>query len=82
MYYKLNEKEKEIMEKVSNQTYSDYELEGDFIPADSLMSAIEDLLLEVEHQQECYEDLERDLEDNYKPISQAEQYDVSDSDFI
>jgi hypothetical protein len=82
MYYKLNEKEKEIMEKVSNQTYTDYELEGDFIPVESLMSAIEDLLLEIEHQQECYEDLERDLEDNYRPIPQAEQYDVSDSDFI
>ena len=82
MYYKLNEKEKEIMGKVSNETFTDYELEGDFIPVDSLMSAIEDLLLEVEHQQECYEDLERDLEDNYRPISQAEQYEVSDSDFI
>lgn len=82
MYYKLNEKEKEIMEKVSNQTYTDYELEGDFIPVESLMSAIEDLLLEIEHQQECYEDLQRDLEDNYRPIPQAEQYDVSDSDFI
>lgn len=82
MYYKLDEKEKEIMEKVSNQTYTDYELEGDFIPVDSLMSAIEDLLLEIEHQQECYEDLERDLEDNYRPISQAEQYEISDSDFI
>ena len=82
MYYKLNEKEKEIMEKASKQTYTDYELEEDFIPVESLMSAIEDLLLEIEHQQECYEDLERDLEDNYRPISQAEQYEISDSDFI
>lgn len=82
MYYKLNKKEKEIMEKVSNQTFTDYELEGDFIPVDSLMSAIEDLLLEAEHQQECYEDLERDLEDNYRPISQDEQYEISNSDFI
>ena len=82
MYYKLNEKEKEIIQKASDYTFTDYELEGNFISVDSLISAIEDLLLEVEHQQECYEDLERDLEDNYQPISQAEQYEVSDRDFI
>lgn len=82
MYYKLNEKEREIMEKVSVWTFGDYELEGDFIKIDSLMSAIEDLLIEVDHQAECYEDLQRDLEENYKPVSPAEQYEINDSDFI
>ena len=82
MYYKLNEKEKEIMEKVSNWTFTDYELEGDFIKTENLISAIEDLLVECEHQAECYEDLEQELRDNYKPISHSEQYEINDDDFI
>lgn len=81
MYYKLNEKEKEIMQKVTDWTFTDYELEGNFIKVNNLISAIEDLLIECDHQAECYEDLKRDLEDNYRPISQAEQYDVNDRNF-
>lgn len=82
MYYKLNEKEKEIMEKAGDWTFEDYEIEGDFIKVDKLMGCIEELLNELNLQLQAYDDLQRDMEDNYRPINKAEQYDIHDSDFI
>lgn len=82
MYYKLNEKEKEIVEKASDLTFEDYEMEGNFINVEKLMICIENLIDEINLQVEAYEDLKQDLEDNYEPISQAEQYDIHDRDFI
>lgn len=61
MYIKLDEKEIEKIKKASDITISDYELEGDFIPADSLMSCIEDLLVEVDVLQEKVEDLKEEM---------------------
>ena len=82
MYYKLDGKELETINKVSALTYTDYEVLGNFVPVESMYSMIEDLLDEIEHQQARYKDLEKDIEDNYKPISYAEQVGVSDRDFI
>ena len=42
---------------------------------------MEDLLHELDVLQEKYEDLEKDLEDNYKPISYAEQIGYNERDF-
>ena len=53
----------------------------DLISIDDLINAIENLDGEVEEWQNKYEELQNDLQDNYRPISQAEQYDVSDRDF-
>lgn len=82
MYYKLDEKDKEIIEKASDLTFEDYEMEGNFINVEKLMICIENLIDEINLQVEAYEDLKQDLEDNYEPISQAEQYDIHDRDFI
>lgn len=51
------------------------------ISIDDLISCIEDLDSEVEDWKMKYQELQNDLEDNYRPISQAEQYEVSDRDF-
>lgn len=72
MYYKLNEKEKQIIEEIVKITSTDYELLGNFIPVDSFISIIEDMKCEYEMQKEKYEDLERDLESNYKPLTPSE----------
>lgn len=61
MYYKLNQKEQEKIKKASDITMSDYELEGDFIPVDSLICCIEDLLVEVDVLQEKVEDLKEEM---------------------
>ena len=82
MYYKLDEKDKEILKKAGDWTFEDYGIEGDFIKVDNLIACIESLVHELNNQLELYDDLQRDMEDNYRPISKAEQYDIHDSDFI
>jgi len=61
MYIKLDEKEKKFIEKASNRTITNYEIEGDFIPVDSLMGCIEDLLSEVDYLEERVEDLKEEM---------------------
>lgn len=80
MYYKLNENEYQRIQKVSNLTNTDYELNGSFIPVENLMSVIEDLVYELNNLEEKYKDLEEDLETNYKPI--PVDLGLSDRDFI
>ena len=53
----------------------------DLISVDDLLSVIEDLDSEVDNLEEKIEDLKNDIESNYKPVSKAEQYDISDSYF-
>ena len=81
-YCKLHEKEIETIKRVSKITYTDYETEGRFIPIENLMAAIEDLLIELDKAEEKYNDLEEQLRENYRPISVAEQYGISERDFI
>lgn len=57
MYYKLSQKEQEQIKKAQEHTITNYDLEGDFIPVDALMSCIEDLLTEVDYLEEQIEDL-------------------------
>lgn len=51
------------------------------ISIDDLIGCIEDLSGEVDDWKMKYEELYNDLQDNYRPISQAEQYEVSDRNF-
>lgn len=81
MFYQLNDDELEKMFRVSKITMTDYELIGNFVPVESLMAAIEDLLIELDKAEEKYKDLERDLEENYKPISYVEQIGYNERDF-
>ena len=74
MYYKLKEEELKIIKKIEKITLTDYEIKENLIPIDSLMAIIYDLKYELGLAEEKYNDLERDLEDNYRPISKAEQY--------
>lgn len=53
----------------------------DLISIEELISVLEDEIAEREHWKEKYEDLEQDMEDNYKPIPISEQYQIYNSDF-
>lgn len=76
MKYKLDEKELELMKRVSAITITDYEVDNKgYIEIESLICAIEDLEYEIDRLNEKYEDLKQDIEDNYKPISRMEQVD-------
>lgn len=56
--------------------------EKDIYSWEEIISIIEDLECELHTKEEKIEELENDLESNYKKISLAEQYDISDRDFI
>lgn len=79
MYIKVEE---DLIKKVQAITCTDYECKGDLIPHESIIPLIKDLLIEIDRLEEKYEDLEKDMEENYRRIPVAEQYGVSDSDFI
>lgn len=79
MYLKIDEA---ALKKIQEITMTDYSAEGSFLPSESVNDIIEDLLLEIDRLQEKYEDLERDLEENYQAIPISEQYDISDRDFL
>lgn len=83
MYYKLDRDELEFINKAEKLTCTDYELLGDFIPVESMIGVIEDLLLEIDRLEEKIEDLEQNIENNYelKNVNPYEEYGVSERDF-
>lgn len=82
MYYKLENDELEKINRASKMTGSDYEIKGNFIPIESMMAAIEDLLIEIDRLEEERKDREQEIEDNYKPYTKEEMYGVSNRDFL
>lgn len=82
MYIKLNTNEFEKVQKASEITGTDYKLLGNLMPVENMISVIENLLLEIDLLQEKYEDLEGNLEVNYKAIPVAEQYGISEREFV
>ena len=82
--------DKELYEKISKLTGTDYEAlytknpddEFIFIFNDSIENMLQDLLSEIDRLEEKIEDMDQDIEDNYRPIPVAEQVGISDKDFI
>lgn len=64
MFEELNERELQIIKEVSDITITDYELKGNFIPVDSYMSMVEDLLVEYNRLLEENEDLKETIRTN------------------
>lgn len=79
MYLEID---KELKTKIENITCVDYEFKDNFLPSENIVSIFEDLIYEIDRLEEKYEDLEKDLEENYRPIPVSEQYGISDRDFI
>lgn len=65
-------------EEVVSNPYSDY----CYISEYAAQSIISDLMHEIDILKEKIEDLEQDIEDNYKPIKKEEQYEINYRDFI
>ena len=66
MHYLLDDKELDTIEEVSNITMTDYEITGKFIPVENMMSAIEELLVELHRKEEEIEDLKKEEERYYE----------------
>lgn len=79
MYLKIDE---EKMKEIQEITQTDYELLGEFLPVDSVDNIIDDLLCEIHHLQEKIQDMEQNIEDNFRPISLKEQINYNERDFI
>lgn len=84
MYYKLDNDELEKVNKASKITCTDYDLKGNFIPVESMIAVIKDLLIELDRLEEKNNDMQQDIENNYelKNISSYEEYGISERDFI
>lgn len=86
---KVDETNYEILKKASDITLTDYEImwfdaenvDG-YIESDNLVSMLENLLYEYDKLQEKYDDLESDLESNYRAIPVAEQYGINEREFV
>ena len=75
MYIELNDRDYELIKKVSEVTLTNYELKGNLMSTESMICAIQELLWEVERLEEEKEQLEDDIRENYKKISIEEQLD-------
>ena len=67
---------KELANKIKSKTLNEYGIKIEdkvYLEQNDVLSIIEDLLLEIGHLEEKYEDLERDMQDNYKHIPVEEQ---------
>lgn len=67
---------KELANKIKSKTLNEYGVKIDdkvYLEQNDVLSIIEDLLVEIGNLEEKYEDLERDMQDNYKHIPIEEQ---------
>lgn len=60
----------------------DRALSEQVLTIEELVGLCEDLYHEVNILKEKIEDLEQDIEDNYKPIDKMEEYGINNLDFI
>ena len=67
---------KELANKIKSKTLNEYGIKIQdkvYLEQNDVLSIIEDLLVEIGNLEEKYEDLERDMQDNYKHIPIEEQ---------
>lgn len=67
---------KELANKIKSKTLNEYGIKIEdkvYLEQKDVLSIIEDLLVEIGNLEEKYEDLERDMRDNYKHIPIEEQ---------
>ena len=67
---------KELANKIKSKTLNEYGIKIEdkvYLEQNDVLSIIEDLLVEIGNLEEKYEDLERDMHDNYKHIPVEEQ---------
>ena len=67
---------KELANKIKSKTLNEYGVklaDKYYLDQNDILSIIEDLLLEIGNLEEKYEDLERDMQDNYRHIPIEEQ---------
>lgn len=75
MFYRMSEKEKELMNKIEKITGMTYCQKNNYlIETEKIISALEDLHCEYEREIEKRKDFEEDVKENYKRINEKEMY--------
>lgn len=84
MFTMLEDRDLERMKRVSDITGVDYEITGKFVPVDSIVCALFDLLCEYGNKEDELEDLKKEVNEHYtlKHVDEYEEYGVSVNDFI
>lgn len=84
MYMMLTDTELERVKRVSEITFTDYEVQGNFISGDTLLAALEDLLVSYDAKEEEIQDLHKEISENYKIIDKNmyEEYGIKEGDFF
>lgn len=75
MFYKMSEREKEVMneiEKITGMTYCNKN--NYLIEMEKIISALEDLHCEYERKVEELNDFEENVKENYKRMNEKEMY--------
>ena len=65
--------------ELSDYIRNDYFRDKDLVTLDEIFSLLEDLACDKERLEEELEDLKRDIEDNYRPLSVREQIGYDES---
>lgn len=80
MYTKIDE---DKLKEIQSITMTDYEAKLGYLPTEILNDIIDDLLLEIHRLEEKIEDMERDIENNYKlkEVNPYTEYGISERDF-
>lgn len=81
--------DEKLYEQISDLTETDYEgwlnknREEYFVASEKVLNMLQDLIWEIEHWKEQYEDLKQDVEENYKlkDVDPYDYYGVSRKDF-
>lgn len=73
----IDEKLRKSLEKILGYGISTISLNED-----DLIEMVDEIVQEYEHLEEKLEDLKQNIEENYRPIPVAEQYGISQRDFI
>ena len=72
---KLNERETELLERISTKMGVDYEQKANEIPVDSLLDIIKDLNVELDRAEQKYRNFVDVVNENYRPLTSKEIYD-------
>ena len=78
----LDEAEFRVMKQIEKKVGAIKIDELGYIDKDELIGVLWDLNDAYDDLEDRFVEFEQDVQDNYKQVSQAEQYDVSDRDFI
>lgn len=83
MKYKLDERDIRVIKAIDKKFCWNTKIDEDgYVEVETLVSLIYDLKDEYDNIEDEFVEFDQNVQDNYRPIPLAEQYGISDRDFI